>query len=400
MTVTATDGDGGVTTAQRNFLVSNSDPSVNLIGSVRNGITYITVSIIDPGYELFAIDIYWSQNSSPQSFQTTDHVFTVEHKYLPEELSGLVGTLTIEVNVADDHTSSRGFFNFGNATPQEQPRPSIEPLVQDPPPDRDPTASVPFGGIPEQIVSADLGGHASSGKQNAAAIHQFVLRLVSADGKESGNYPLQPEALADLPNYLKAFGIPDGHYRIYLVTGDIERLVVDGHFRGGHIVDPNEQTAGELDLAERDSRFANQPGTASALLDAQQPEQPPYAAKMNRLEHSVAAAILDSQLVIGSASDPVDIVATQASLPPHSTHAVAGAGQPLTTGTAIESDESAAEDFNFAAIATGVVIAAASGAVVGPLTRSGGNPATPRTAFHRLCKSARFAQDPPLIPSG
>jgi hypothetical protein len=58
---------------------------------------------------------------------------------------------------------------------------------------------------------------------------------------------LPGEALADLPNFLASLGVPDGHYRVYLITGELERLVVDGHLRAGRLVDPTDEKQSGFD---------------------------------------------------------------------------------------------------------------------------------------------------------
>jgi hypothetical protein len=384
LTVTAVDQDGGAATVQGNFVVTNSDPLVGLTAVVRDGITYVTISISDPGYELFSVDVRWTQNSVPLSFQTTQHVVSLEHKYTPEELSSLEGPLTIEASVGDDHGFARATFNFVEAKPDENPRPSIEPLAQEPPPERDPAASIPFGSSPEQIVSADLSGHASSGKQDATAIHQFVLRLVSADGEESGNYLLPPEALADLPNYLKKVGIPDGHYRVYLVMGDLERLVIDGHFRAGRIVDPSEQSAAALGFSDSAAGFPDI--TATEYVDI-------ALTNIHGLELSTSAIATVDTNRPENGDNAAAIGALQAESDSDGVEQPLAAEIPGQDVVATLADVSLAETRIVATIATGVMIVSATSLIVGCAMRTSTEPvASQARTFNRLRKTARFAR--------
>jgi hypothetical protein len=91
-------------------------------------------------------------------------------------------------------------------------------------------------------VSEDLGGASTQGRRDEALIQQFVLRVVGPDGEESGDYRLPNEALQNLPAFLTAAGVPDGHYRVYLVTGDLGRLVIDAHLRAGRMIDPRDES--------------------------------------------------------------------------------------------------------------------------------------------------------------
>jgi hypothetical protein len=117
-------------------------------------------------------------------------------------------------------------------------------------------------GTTSQIVSSDLGRSAAQASQAETVLHQFVLRVVGPDGVESESYPLPGEALADLPAFLTNLGVPDGHYRVYLIAGDLERLVIDGHLRAGRIVDPNDGSPGPIDFTRGDvaGQFAADPG--------------------------------------------------------------------------------------------------------------------------------------------
>jgi hypothetical protein len=197
----------------------------------------------------FIVEVYWSQAATTSEMHAIDvRNLALQHTYTPEELDFEGNDLLITVFVYDGDDTTSQTLIFREGEPAVAERPDFAPRPQETPPERSVTARVQTSGTTSQIVSAEFGRAATQGTQTAPALHQFVLRVVGPDGEESGSYPLPAEALADLPEFLTTLGVPDGHYRVYLVTGDLERLVIDGHLRAGRIVDPNDESQSGFDF--------------------------------------------------------------------------------------------------------------------------------------------------------
>jgi hypothetical protein len=246
LTISALDKDGGATVVRENIFVRNVDPDFSLTGVMQNRVANLTISIDDPGQELFVVQIDWTSNGMFETHFSQDKVLSLSHQYTPEELAQ-AGELTISVQVADNMSIARQTLQFREAEPVAAERPEFPAPPQETPPDRTVTTRVQTSGATAQLVSADLGRVATHGGQAVPALHQFVLRVVGPDGQESESYPLPGDALADLPSFLNGLGVPDGHYRVYLITGELERLVIDGHLRAGRIVDPTDETQSGFD---------------------------------------------------------------------------------------------------------------------------------------------------------
>jgi hypothetical protein len=248
ISATAVDKDGGQKTAVGDLIVANVAPTTELTGVIRDGTAHITVVIDDPGREQFTVEVAWTNSGTvTESFITTSRTLTLSHKYTPEELAQVIGDLSITVTVSDNEASIRQTLHFREGAALEV----APPKFADPPPaspsERLPDARPLQNTTAPQIIASDLGGASSRGRQEEALVQQFVLRVVGPDGEESGDYPLPDEAMENLPAFLAAAGVPDGHYRVYLVTGDLARLVVDAHLRAGRLVDPRDDSLPAFD---------------------------------------------------------------------------------------------------------------------------------------------------------
>jgi hypothetical protein len=241
LTVTAVDKDGGMTNVMQFISVQNVAPTFEMSGVMQSGVVDLTVVIDDPGRELFFVEIYWTNGATTaETIVTSERVLSFSHHYTPEELAQ-AGELTIAVRVADNQAFERQTLQFREGEPVAAERTEFSARPQEAPPEQNIAVRPQERGATSQIVSADLGRSVTHAAQSAPALHLFVLRVVGPDGVESESYPLPGEALADLPNFLASQGVPDGHYRVYLITGELERLVVDGHLRAGRLVDPTDE---------------------------------------------------------------------------------------------------------------------------------------------------------------
>jgi hypothetical protein len=267
LTAMAVDKDGAVALASDSVLVTNVVPTLNLNGFIRDGVVHLTIFITDPGREQFTIEVFWTAGATTaESFFTTETTLTVSHRYTPEELDSASASLSVFVLVKDNADITSATLHFVEGAPPESspPKFAAAPLV--PPPDRVAPSRSHQTSTSPQIVSPDVGRAAAQGKQEEVAIHQFVLRVVGPDGEESSNYPLPAEALANLPAFLTELGVPDGHYRVYLVTGELERLVIDAHLRAGRIIDPRDESQPTFDRPPA-SDDAAQLAAANAIID-------------------------------------------------------------------------------------------------------------------------------------
>jgi hypothetical protein len=266
ISATAIDKDGGQDFAIGELFVVNVPPTVELTGFIRDGTAHITLVIKDPGREQFMIEVAWTTSGTvTETFVTTSNTLTLTHKYTPEELDLVIGDLSIDVAVRDNAGFNRQTLHFREGASQE-----VAPAkFTDPPPPSPPERSLAFrpqqNSTAQQIIAADLGGASTRGRHEEAVVQQFVLRVVGPDGEESGDYPLPVEALENLPAFLTAAGVPDGHYRVYLVTGDLGRLVIDAHLRAGRMIDPRDESQPVFDrppASEDASQLATLPPTA------------------------------------------------------------------------------------------------------------------------------------------
>jgi hypothetical protein len=309
LTVTALDKDGGVNVVTENVFVQNANPGFALSGVMQNRVVNLSIVINDPGHELFAVEVYWTSGATTaETIFTYDRVLSFSHQYTPEELAQ-AGELTIAVQVSDNRSFARQTLQFREGEPISAERPEFAARPEETPPERTISARAQVGGTTSQIVSADLGRALTHGTQAAPALHQFVLRVVSPDGEESENYPLPGEALANLPAYLTSLGVPDGHYRVYLVTGELERLVIDGHLRAGRIVDPTNEWQGGFDFASHVPANISEiaaPDPAAVPIPNGAPEVPisitPVLNQNGEQSADVAMPIADGAIIISAAS--------------------------------------------------------------------------------------------------
>ncbi|MEX2142796.1 MAG: hypothetical protein WD894_26305 [Pirellulales bacterium] len=268
VTATAVDKDGGVSTLSADVLVENASPAFELTGFIRDGVAHLTLVMKDPGTEQFTVDVFWTLGSStPETFITSERTLTRSHQYTPEELALAGADLGITVFVFDGEDVERQTLNFREGAPPEVSPPKFEAAPPVTPPERLPLARLQPTSTTPQIVPSDLGRSATQGRPEEAAIQQFVLRVVGPDGEESADYALPADALENLPAFLTTLGVPDGHYRIYLVTGELDRLIIDAHLRGGRMIDPRDESQPTIDRPPA-SDDAAQFASANALHGA------------------------------------------------------------------------------------------------------------------------------------
>ena len=326
LTVSAVDKDGGMTNATRLISVQNVEPEFELSGVMQNGVVDLHVVINDPGRELFFVEIYWTSGATtPETIFTSERVLFFSHRYTPEELAQ-AGELT--VLVADNHTFARQTLQFREVEPVFAERPEFTAHSQEAPPEQNVAVRPQEDGATSQIVSADLGRGVTHSAQSAPALHLFVLRVVGPDGVESESYPLPAEAMADLPNFLTTLGVPDGHYRVYLITGELERLVVDGHLRAGRIVDPSDGTRSGFDSSQgalaahgaappRDgavsdtARLNSQPAVSRGMNAGSEPANESSAAGADQPSSMSADADVQNQVIVPLPADAAQVTATE-----------------------------------------------------------------------------------------
>jgi hypothetical protein len=245
---TAVDKDGATFTHVSEVIVSNVAPTFDLEGFIRDGVVHLTLIMNDPGQEDFIAEVFWTeQSTTPQTFHFSNRVLMIDHRYTAEELESAVDGLVIAVNVSDGESHERRTLQFREGAGPDVAPPEFEAAPLAAPLERLPLARLQPTNTAPQVVSSDLGGSSAQGKQAEVAIQQFVLRVVGPDGEESGDYVLPGDALENLPAFLSTLGVPDGHYRIYLVTGELERLVIDAHLRGGRMIDPRDESQPTID---------------------------------------------------------------------------------------------------------------------------------------------------------
>jgi hypothetical protein len=248
VTVNAVDDDGGVATLTQRVSIDNVSPGLTLSSFTLGGLTYLTVHIDDPGAEQYTVEVYWTQNSTqPQTFTTGLQTFTLTHQYNAGELAAGEDTLSLTVHVLDNQDFGRGSLNFVEAAPVQTQRPKIEPAPTFRTLERTTHLQSPPTKVAVHASPSDIGRGAVSGKQDAQSLQHFVVRLVSPDGEEYGNYTLADHAVEDLPEFLAGMGVPDGHYRVYFISGDQERLLIDGHLRAGRLIDPTDDSLASFD---------------------------------------------------------------------------------------------------------------------------------------------------------
>jgi hypothetical protein len=380
--VTATDKDGGTTTLQDFVTVQNTTPTVGLTGVFRGDEIFLTLDLGDPGNDRLDVEIFWSQAvDEPYRLNMTPGVITISHRYTPDELDFDADQLTITVHVSDGDSFVRNTLDFGEGDSVDTPRPRIEAPPRTPAPQREAAPRVIVGGALPDVTQATLGGGAIAGKQDQAAIHQFVIRLVGADGEESGNYSLPAGAIQNLPAFLTALGVPDGHYRVYLITGDVERLVLDGHLRAGRIVDPSDESQPSFDQpAESDSPVA----TATPLRNSAGPTGEPTAVTAPHTaseQHSIAA--MANAAYNGTRADaPIAIIADQAVLENLGC-------EPLFVS--VETINPAAHEHGTSRLPSALVVGAAvTGACGLAVTQASIRRARTSTSAHRLSQAPRL----------
>ena len=314
LTITATDKDGGLTVLNQVVFVRNLSPTVVMTGVMRDGEIFLTLNLGDPGNDQLDVEIFWSQvDDDPDRLNVAPGTITVSHRYTPEELNFDADELTIFVHVSDGEDFARASLDFGQGVAAETAPPRIEPLPRTPAPDRVAPPRVLAGSTFPDVSEADSGGASGTGNPDSADIHQFVIRVVSADGEESGNYPLPDEAIQDLPAFLTALGVPDGHYRVYLISGDVERLVLDGHLRAGRIVDPADDSQPSFDRpAENNKHVAtiHPLGGQPAAMKQSMPATAPAGVASNAVADPSVGAIV-TPAIAGSLDAEAAIVCVE-----------------------------------------------------------------------------------------
>jgi hypothetical protein len=370
ITVNAVDKDGGAAMIQEHLFVENVLPESDVTGFVREGITYLTVHIKDPGADLFTIDVYWSSDDTvPDVIMTTQRVVTLSHDYSLDEVPP--GDLSIVVQVSDGGGFARAALSFEQVSIEVSTQPEIEPIVTSPPPERSAAVRPRLDGATPQVNSAQIAQGSVVGRQENPAIHQFVVRLVGPDGEESGSFPLAYEALANLPAFFASIGLPDGHYRVYLVTGELERLVVDAHLRSGRLIDPAAESLAALDGAPGHEVVGAMPGVTDGV-------------ELNRFQASLLA---NTETV---AQSPVDETATaeiaQISADDSAPQIVAAA----TTGA--EQDASTAEQVEATLRWTGPILVGLGVCVVATARTHSVRTRTAQPRRNRFTKAARLAR--------
>ncbi len=241
VTATAVDKDGGISgPANAEVRVENVSPRFELTGFFRDNVAHLRVVIDDPGLERFQMAVVWNtEQGVEESFEFDQKVFEFSHEYTPAELKAATN-LNIAVSIRDDGDIARQSLQFREESPQDVAPPKFETPPPPTPPERNLPERPEQSSTTPQGAAASFGPTATQGRQDDAVVQQFVLRVVSPDGEESGDYVLPAEALDNLPAFLSTLGVPDGHYRIYLVTGDLERLMIDAHLRAGRMFDPRD----------------------------------------------------------------------------------------------------------------------------------------------------------------
>jgi PKD repeat protein len=104
------------------------------------------------------------------------------------------------------------------------------------------------------------------GELSATTDSYLELQVISPDGIVVESYRLRDEVLTDLRGFISR--LPDGHYKIVLVRAESRRLVLDVYVRGGHVVDPSDDSEGTRDKPPtEDAKKHEAPAQKDPFLD-------------------------------------------------------------------------------------------------------------------------------------
>ncbi|MDZ4817521.1 MAG: tandem-95 repeat protein [Planctomycetota bacterium] len=283
--LTVNDGDGGVSVLNDVITVANVVPTIVVnatdVDPLRT--TTFQITVYDPGADHITISIDWRDISSdyvgsiPYSPPPGDRIFApIVHRYdvAPNPAQPLA-PITVLVTVNDG--SSITVFPVtievtGRGLPSASTIPETEvrqfSIIASAIVDNRPQVI----SVPQPVLQVvDIG---SSGEQVIEAdARKLVLRVVSSSGIESEDYVLPDEALEDLPGFFKAKKLPDGHYRVYLIQGGTDRLVIDTFLRSGRLIDPGDNSDAAIDRPPSEtSQSTTEENSTVPPADSQSPE--------------------------------------------------------------------------------------------------------------------------------
>jgi murein DD-endopeptidase MepM/ murein hydrolase activator NlpD len=111
--LTATDSDGGVSSATAVETVNNLPPTLNgqafVVSAINEGeVATLTATLSDPGtLDTFSVVVNWADGSAPQTFSNlSSGAFTATHLYLDNVPSGLTSTFSVGLTLTDDDGST------------------------------------------------------------------------------------------------------------------------------------------------------------------------------------------------------------------------------------------------------------------------------------------------------
>jgi hypothetical protein len=265
--VTVIDDDTGEGVGETEILVRNVPPTILTLTSTQLdtlGRTTVSGSFFDPGADSFTIVIDWADGTQDIIFNPPGvFTFTATHQYFgPPDPANPGADIPVTVTVIDDDTGADSLLTLVDVPGEvvvlgrvdTSPRiPTLTFPVSAPAPSLPPAPAITLATIPpaeERPPSVDT---------VAGEERKLVLRVVLPDGTEcraDADSPpselddqlvgqvqcevvLSEDVLDDLP---ALFGkLIDGHYRLYLVQDETERLVLDVHIRDGKPVGLDDQ---------------------------------------------------------------------------------------------------------------------------------------------------------------
>lgn len=261
LTVDVLATDGTTANGSFDFTVFNVAPTADVqTKPVQGGKATVTFNVYDPGSEDVVLTVRWdAQHVIPYTLSGT-RTITVEYTYpfAPDPLNPT--KIDVSYWLQDDQVSvgpAVVTLRVADELPLAQAPERLEPpqlIVEQPQVN---TERLQLDTVPQTVTSTvDQGGGVREVAEESD--RRVLLRIVSPVGQESVDYELPYEALADLPAFFAEKELPDGHYRVYLIQDDSERLVIDGYLRNARLVDLENEHEEHLDRPLTDEEILEQ----------------------------------------------------------------------------------------------------------------------------------------------
>ena len=269
--------------------------SATLIGADSSTTLTVNLQVPVPGQN-FQLAVNWGDG---QTFNETIHpgVNTFQHFYVsnPDTVNP-ASAIPISVFVSD---TQRHVDSAPTAAPVPgtglpgilvTPTTTLPPIVV--------TSAPLLVGPPstaaiEAAVAEPNDPGVATGEVTTSNERHVVLRIVNPSGGEGANILMPDRVLDDLPDLFRR--LPDGRYRVYLMEGGRERLVIDAVVRQGRPVDPSQESSGTLDRP---------PTSQSDHAGSQRVASAPHTSDSSRM--------IAQPTTVDPAAEPTDIPATDA----------------------------------------------------------------------------------------